>query len=165
MSYVILLNDTYHVVTWYQHIAWNWLLNWDSYKRKMGGKSNICIWIFKGKGIIPLGIFRINRSDKLEIIQVGKTRNGFPLGQFMIRVSLIRVETGKSLGIVYKIRIPRKIIDNISNQHLLTLRTILTDMAFWNFKINKNNHRSHRNVHWGWLNFFVINIYDTPPIH
>lgn len=47
----------------------------------------------------------------MEIIQAGKTRNGFPLGQFMIRESLVRVKTGKSLGIVYKIRIPRKIID------------------------------------------------------
>lgn len=83
----------------------------------------------------------------MEIIQVGKTRNGFPLGQFMIRESLVRVKTWKSLGIVYKIRIPRKIIVNISNQHLLTLGTIFTDMAFWNFNIKKNNHRSHRNVH------------------
>lgn len=120
---------------------------------------------FKGKGIIPFGIFNINWSDKLEIIQAGKTRNGFPLGQFMIRESLVRVKTGKSLGIVNKIQIPRKIIDNISNQHLLTLGTIFMDMAFWNFNINKKNHHSHRNVHWGWLNSFVINIYDTPPIH
>lgn len=66
----------------------------------------------------------------MEIIQAGKTRNGFPLGQFMIRESLVRIKTGKTLGIVYKIRIPRKIIDNISNQHLLTLGTIFTDMAF-----------------------------------
>lgn len=57
----------------------------------------------------------------------------FPLGQFMIRESLVRVKTGKSLGIVYKIRIPRKIIDNISNQHLLTLGTIFTE---WHFEIS-----------------------------
>lgn len=73
----------------------------------MGGKStswlsNICIWIFKGKGIIPFGIFNINRFHKLEIIQVGNTRNGFPLGQFMIRESLVRVKTGKSLCMFIK---------------------------------------------------------------
>lgn len=69
----------------------------------------------------------------MEIIQAGKTRNGFPLGQFMIRESLVRVKTGKSFGIVYKIRIPRKIIDNSSNRHLLTLGTIFTE---WHFEIS-----------------------------
>lgn len=78
----------------------------------------------------PFGIFSLKRSDKFEIIQIGKTRDGFRLGQFKIRAGLIRVKTGKSLGIVNEIRIPLKINVYISNQHLLTLRTIMRDMLF-----------------------------------
>lgn len=48
----------------------------------------------------------------------------------MIRAGLIRVKTENSLGIVNEIRIPLKINDNISYQHLLTLRIIMIDMAF-----------------------------------
>lgn len=80
----------------------------------------------------PFGIFSLKRSDKFEIIQIGKTRDGFRLEQFKIRAGLIRVKTGKSLGIVNEIRIlvPLKINVYISNQHLLTLRTIMRDMLF-----------------------------------
>lgn len=78
----------------------------------------------------PFGIFSLKRSDKFEIIQIGKTRDGFCLGQFKIRAGLIRVKTGKSLGIVNEIRIPLKINVYISNQHLLTLRTIMRVMLF-----------------------------------
>lgn len=59
----------------------------------------------------------------------------------MIRAGLIWVKTENSLGIVNEIRIPLKINDNISYQHLLTLRISMIDMAFWNSYINKNNHR------------------------
>lgn len=58
---------------------------------------------FLGEMYNTLRDFSLNRFDKLKIIQDGKTRNGFPLGQFMIRAGLIRVKTGNSLGIVNKI--------------------------------------------------------------
>lgn len=53
-------------------------------------------------------------------MQVSKTRDGFRMGQFQMLAGLIRVKTGKSLGIVNEIRILvlLKINVDIANQHL-----------------------------------------------